>query len=41
MPKKLYKQVDIKLTFKHKGIALGAFLDTEGAFDRTSFDISW
>jgi hypothetical protein len=24
---------------KHKDIALGAFLDIEGAFDRTSFDI--
>jgi hypothetical protein len=24
---------------EHKDIALGAFLDIEGAFDRTSFDI--
>jgi hypothetical protein len=24
---------------EHKDIALGEFLDTEGAFDRTSFDI--
>jgi hypothetical protein len=23
---------------EHKDIALGAFLDTEGAFDKTSFD---
>jgi hypothetical protein len=25
-------------TNEHKDIAFGAFLDTEGAFDRTSFD---
>jgi hypothetical protein len=25
---------------EHKDIALGAFLDIEGAFDRTSFDTS-
>jgi hypothetical protein len=24
---------------EHKDIAMGAFLDIEGAFDRTSFDI--
>jgi hypothetical protein len=29
----------IESAIKHKNIALGAFLDIEGAFDRTSFDI--
>jgi hypothetical protein len=29
----------IEYAFEHKDIALGAFLDIEGAFDRTSFDI--
>jgi hypothetical protein len=28
----------IKNAIKHKDIALGAFLDIEGAFDRTSFN---
>jgi hypothetical protein len=28
----------IENTIEHKDIALGAFLDIEGAFDRTSFD---
>jgi hypothetical protein len=30
----------IENAIKHKDIALGAFLDTEGASDRTSFDIT-
>jgi hypothetical protein len=29
----------IESAIEHKDIALGAFLDIEGAFDRTSFDI--
>jgi hypothetical protein len=29
----------IENTIEHKDIALGAFLDIEGAFDRTSFDM--
>jgi hypothetical protein len=29
----------IEYAIEHKDIALGAFLDSEGAFDRTSFDI--
>jgi hypothetical protein len=29
----------IEYAIEHKNIALGAFLDIEGAFDRTSFDI--
>jgi hypothetical protein len=28
----------IRHTTEHKDVALGAFLDIEGAFDRTSFD---
>jgi hypothetical protein len=28
----------IECAIEHKDIALGAFLDLEGAFDRTSFD---
>jgi hypothetical protein len=28
----------IECAIEHKDIALGAFLDIEGAFDRTSFD---
>jgi hypothetical protein len=29
----------IESAIEHKDIALGAFLNTEGTFDRTSFDI--
>jgi hypothetical protein len=29
----------IESAIEHKDIALGAFLDIEGAFDRTSFEI--
>jgi hypothetical protein len=29
----------IENAIEHKDIALGAFLDIEGAFDRTSFDV--
>jgi hypothetical protein len=34
-----YVVTRIKNAVEHKEIALGAFLDIEGAFDRTSFDI--
>jgi hypothetical protein len=33
-----FRASHIEYAIEHKAIALGAFLDIEGAFDRTSFD---